>query len=295
MLTLQKELWEIFMAEKEIVLFESEDKSVSLSVPFENETVWLNQSQMTQLFSVDRTVITKHVNNVFKEQELDEKSNVHFLHIANSDKSVKFYSLDVIISVGYRVKSKRGIEFRKWANSVLKQYILKGYAANEHRLEELRQTLQIIRRTENQLDTNQILSVIEQYTAALDLLDDYDHLTVKKPDGTTATYRLTYKEARKVIDSMKFGDTSSLFGNEKDESFEGSISAVYQTFGGKDVYPTVQEKAANLLYFITKNHSFSDGNKRIAATMFLYFLNKNGLLFKDGIKVYHLPKTEGRI
>lgn len=272
------------MAEKELVLFESEDKSVSLSVPFENETVWLNQSQMTQLFSVDRTVITKHVNNVFKEQEVDEKSNVHFLHIANSDKNVKFYSLDVIISVGYRVKSKRGIEFRKWANKVLKQYILKGYAANEHRLEDLRQTLQIIRRTENQLDKNQILSVIEQYTAALDLLDDYDHLSVKKPDGTEATYRLTYEEARKVIDSMKFGDTSTLFGNEKDDSFKGSIGAVYQTFGGKDVYPTVQEKAANLLYFITKNHSFSDGNKRIAATMFLYFLNKNGILFKDGRK-----------
>lgn len=272
------------MAEKELVLFESEDKSVSLSVPFENETVWLNQSQMTQLFSVDRTVITKHVNNVFKEQEVDEKSNVHFLHIANSDKNVKFYSLDVIISVGYRVKSKRGIEFRKWANKVLKQYILKGYAANEHRLDDLRQTLQIIRRTENQLDKNQILSVIEQYTAALDLLDDYDHLSVKKPDGTEATYRLTYEEARKVIDSMKFGDTSTLFGNEKDDSFKGSIGAVYQTFGGKDVYPTVQEKAANLLYFITKNHSFSDGNKRIAATMFLYFLNKNGILFKDGRK-----------
>ena len=237
------------------------------------------------------------------EKEVDEKSNMHFLHIAFSDKPVTYYSLDVIISVGYRVKSKRGIEFRKWANSVLKQYILKGYAANEQRLEELRQTLQIIRRTENQLDTNQILSVVEQYTYALDLLDDYDHLTVKKPEGTTATYRLTYEEARKVIDSMKFGDTSSLFGNEKDESFEGSISAVYQTFGGKDVYPTFQEKAANLLYFITKNHSFSDGNKRIAATMFLYFLNKNGLLFKDGLKqiddntlvVYHLPKTEGRI
>ena len=197
---------------------------------------------------------------------------------------VEYYSLDVIISVGYRVKSKRGIEFRKWANSVLKQYILKGYAANDRRLEELRQTLQIIRRTENQLDKNQILSVIEQYTYALDLLDDYDHLSVKKPDGTSATYRLTYEEARKVIDSMKFGDASSLFGNEKDESFEGSISAIYQTFGGKDVYPTVQEKAANLLYFITKNHSFSDGNKRIAATMFLYFLNKNGLLFKNGLK-----------
>ncbi|MBR1404821.1 MAG: virulence protein RhuM/Fic/DOC family protein [Treponema sp.] len=272
------------MAEKDLVLFESSDKSISLKVPFENETVWLNQSQMTQLFAVDRTVVTKHVNNVFKEQEVDEESNVHFLHIANSDKAVKFYSLDVIISVGYRVKSKRGVEFRKWANSILKQYILKGYAANDRRLEELKQTLQIIRRTEKQLDTNQILSVIEQYTGALDLLDDYDHLNVKKPSGTEAVYRLTYEECKEVIGSMKFGAESSLFGNEKDGSFEGSIGAIYQTFGGKDVYPTVQEKAANLLYFITKNHSFSDGNKRIAATLFLHFLNKNGCLFKNGRK-----------
>ncbi len=211
------------MEKKELVLFESADKSVSLSVPFEGETVWLNQSQMTQLFSVDRTVVTKHVNNVFKEQEVDKESNVHFLHIANSDKPVAYYSLDVIISVGYRVKSKRGIEFRKWANSVLKQYILKGYAANNRRLEELRQTLQIIRRAENQLDSSQILSVIEQYTGALDLLDDYDHSRVKKPGGTQDTYRITYQEARQVIDSMKFGDTSDLFGNEKDESFKGSI------------------------------------------------------------------------
>ena len=272
------------MAEKEIILFESADKSVSLSVPFENETVWLNQSQMIELFDRNQSVISRHIKNVFAEGEVDEKSNMHFLHNAFSDKPVAYYSLDVIISVGYRVKSKRGIEFRKWANSVLKQYILKGYAANDRRLAELRQTLQIIRRTENQLDTNQILSVIEQYTYALDLLDDYDHLSIKKPDGTSAIYRLTYEEARKVIDSMKFGDTSSLFGNEKDNSFEGSISAIYQTFGGNDVYPTVQEKAANLLYFITKNHSFSDGNKRIAAAMFLYFLNKNGLLFKNGLK-----------
>lgn len=272
------------MAEKEIILFESADKSVSLSVPFENETVWLNQSQMIELFDRNQSVISRHIKNVFAEGEVDEKSNMHFLHNAFSDKPVAYYSLDVIISVGYRVKSKRGIEFRKWANSVLKQYILKGYAANDRRLAELRQTLQIIRRTENQLDTNQILSVIEQYTYALDLLDDYDHLSIKKPDGTSAIYRLTYEEARKVIDSMKFGDTSSLFGNEKDNSFEGSISAIYQTFGGNDVYPTVQEKAANLLYFITKNHSFSDGNKRIAAVMFLYFLNKNGLLFKNGLK-----------
>ena len=272
------------MEKKELVLFESADKSVSLSVPFEGETVWLNQSQMIELFQRDQSVISRHIKNVFDEQEVDEKSNMHFLHNAFSDKPVAYYSLDVIISVGYRVKSKRGIEFRKWANSVLKQYILKGYAANNHRLEELRQTLQIIRRAENQLDSSQILSVIEQYTGALDLLDDYDHLRVQKPAGTQDTYRITYQEARQVIDSMKFSDTSDLFGNEKDESFKGSIGAIYQTFGGKDVYPTAQEKAANLLYFVTKNHSFSDGNKRIAATMFLHFLNKNGLLFKNGIK-----------
>ncbi len=272
------------MEKKELVLFESADKSVSLSVPFEGETVWLNQSQMIELFQRDQSVISRHIKNVFDEQEVDEKSNMHFLHNAFSDKPVAYYSLDVIISVGYRVKSKRGIEFRKWANSVLKQYILKGYAANNRRLEELRQTLQIIRRTENQLDSSQILSVIEQYTGALDLLDDYDHLRVQKPAGTQDTYRITYQEARQVIDSMKFSDTSDLFGNEKDESFKGSIGAIYQTFGGKDVYPTAQEKAANLLYFVTKNHSFSDGNKRIAATMFLHFLNKNGLLFKNGIK-----------
>lgn len=272
------------MAEKELILFESADKSVSLSVPFENDTVWLNQSQMTQLFSVDRTVVTKHVNNVFKENEVDEKSNVQILHIANSDKGVKYYSLDVIISVGYRVKSKRGVEFRKWANTVLKSYILKGYAANDRRLEELKQTLQVLRRNEVELESSQILSVVEQYTKALDLLDDYDHLCVKKPDGTTETYRITYEECRKVIESMRYGTESSLFGNEKDGSFEGSIGAIYQTFGGKDVYPTVQEKAANLLYFITKNHSFSDGNKRIAATIFLYFLDKNSLLFKNNTK-----------
>ena len=277
------------MAKKEIILFESADKSVSLSVPFENETVWLNRQQMASLFDRDVKTIGKHVKNAIEEELEGLPTVANFATVQkegerNVEREIEYYNPDVIISVGYRVKSKRGIEFRKWANSVLKQYILKGYAANDRRLEELRQTLQIIRRTENQLDTNQILSVIEQYTYALDLLDDYDHLSVKKPDGTSATYRLTYEEARKVIDSMKFGDASSLFGNEKDESFEGSISAVYQTFGGKDVYPTVQEKAANLLYFITKNHSFSDGNKRIAATMFLYFLNKNGLLFKNGLK-----------
>ena len=279
------------MAEKELILFESADKSVSLSVPFENDTVWLNRQQMARLFDRDVKTIGKHINNAL-EEELDNSENPTVANFATVqtegnrtvERDVEYYSLDVIISVGYRVKSKRGVEFRKWANSVLKSYILKGYAANDRRLAELKQALQILRRNEAELESNQILSVVEQYTKALDLLDDYDHLCVKKPDGTGATYRITYEECKKVIDSMRFGAESSLFGNEKDGSFEGSIGAIYQTFGGKDVYPTVQEKAANLLYFITKNHSFSDGNKRIAATMFLYFLDKNGLLFENRIK-----------
>lgn len=279
------------MSEKELVLFESADKTVSLKVPFENDTVWLNRQQMSVLFDRDVKTIGKHIGNAL-EEELDDSENPTVANFATVQKegirsverNLEYYSLDVIISVGYRVKSKRGVEFRKWANTVLKSYILKGYAANDRRLEELKQTLQILRRNEVELESSQILSVVEQYTKALDLLDDYDHLCVKKPDGTAETYRITYEECRKVIDSMSFGTKSSLFGNEKDDSFEGSIGAIYQTFGGKDVYPSVQEKAANLLYFITKNHSFSDGNKRIAATIFLYFLDKNNLLFKNNTK-----------
>ena len=272
------------MEQKELVIFESEDQAVSLKVPIEEETVWLTQAQMTRLFSVDRTVITRHVNNVFRDEELDEKSNVHFLHIANSDKPVKFYSLDVIISVGYRVKSKRGIEFRRWANKVLKDYILKGYAVNHNRISQLGEVIKIMKRVEERLDAKQVLTVIERYNLALELLDEYDHQTMKKPAGNKATYVLTYEECREVIDSMKFAEESALFGNEKDDSFKGSIGAVYQTFGGEEVYPTLEEKAANLLYFLTKNHSFSDGNKRIAATIFLYFLDKNNALFNDGRK-----------
>lgn len=272
------------MEQKELVIFESEDQAVSLKVPIEEETVWLTQAQMTRLFSVDRTVITRHVNNVFRDEELDEKSNVHFLHIANSDKPVKFYSLDVIISVGYRVKSKRGIEFRRWANKVLKDYILKGYAVNHNRISQLGEVIKIRKRVEERLDAKQVLTVIERYNLALELLDEYDHQTMRKPAGNKATYVLTYEECREVIDSMKFTEESTLFGNEKDDSFKGSIGTIYQTFGGAEVYPTLEEKAANLLYFLTKNHSFSDGNKRIAATIFLYFLDKNNALFADGRK-----------
>jgi prophage maintenance system killer protein len=221
---------------------------------------------------------------VFKEGEVDKESNMHFLHIANADRPVAIYSLDVIISVGYRVKSQRGVEFRRWANSVLKEYILKGYAVNDKRINQLGQIVQIMKRAENQLDAQQVLSVVESYSAALDMLDDYDHQTLSRPKGNQATYVLEYDECRDVIDKMKFASDSDLFGNEKDDSFKGSIGAIYQSFGGKDLYPSLEEKAANLLYFVTKNHSFSDGNKRIAATMFLYFLDKNGALFVEGSK-----------
>lgn len=273
------------MQEKnEIVIFETEDKEVKLPVTVEDETVWLNQNQMIELFGRDQSVISRHIRNAFKEHEVDEKSNMHFLHIANSDKPVAFYSLDVIISVGYRVKSKRGVEFRRWANSVLKQYILRGYAVNDNRIKQLGEVIRIMKRTEDELDSKQVLSVIEKYSNALDLLDSYDHQNMTRPKGNRATYVLSYEECMEVIQSMRFGDESDLFGREKDDSFKGSIGNIYQSFGGKDIYESLEEKAANLLYFVTKNHSFFDGNKRIAATMFLYFLDKNAALFVDGKK-----------
>ena len=273
----------------ELVIFEAQNSDVKLEVNIENETVWLSLDQMSELFERDKSTISRHIKNIFKDGELSQNSVVaNFATTASDGKiyDVTFYDLDVIISVGYRVKSKRGVEFRKWANSVLKDYILRGYAVNNNRINELGEVIRIMKRAKsNQIESNQLLDVIEKYTLALDLLDDYDHQKIEKPKGNTATYTLTYEECRKVIDGMKFGSESELFGNEKDDSFKSSINAIYQTFGGQDVYPTLEEKAANLLYLITKNHSFSDGNKRIAAALFLYFLDKNNALFIDGKKV----------
>lgn len=270
--------------EKEIVLFETEDKKITFPVEVKDETVWLSVSQMAQLFDREESNIRRHVLNVFKENEVDDNNNVHFLHVNDVKKPVPFYSLDVIISVGYRVKSQRGVEFRRWANSILKQYILQGYAINQRRIQQLGEVIRIMKRTENALDGKQILSVIERYNTALDLLDAYDHQTMNRPKGNEATYVLTYEECIEVIQSTRFGDESDLFGREKDDSFKGSIGNIYQSFGGEDVYKSLEEKAANLLYFVTKNHSFFDGNKRIAATMFLYFLDKNDALFYEGRK-----------
>lgn len=265
----------------EIVLFR--DGNINLEVPIspEEDTIWLSQAQMVELYGRDVSVISRHINNVFKEGEVEKESNLQFLQIANSDRPVAFYSLDVIISVGYRVKSKRGIAFRKWANSVLKNYILQGYAVNETRLKQLGDVVRLMRRTQDSLDSRQVLSVVESYSTALDLLDAYDHQNMTRPKGTGAAYVLTYEECRKVIDQMRFGDESGLFGKEKDGSFKGSIGNIYQSFGGVEIYPSLEEKAANLLYFVTKNHSFWDGNKRIAATMFLYFLDRNGILYDE--------------
>ena len=272
----------------ELILFETEDRSVTLTVPVNQEMVWLSRNQMAELFDRDIKTIGKHINNALRE-ELDNSTVAKFATVQNEggrevERLIEYYNLDVIISVGYRVKSKRGVEFRKWANSVLRQYILRGYAVNNNRIAQLGEVIQIMKRTQNSLDSKQVLSVIERYSTALDLLDAYDHQNMSRPQGNVATYVLTYEECMDIIANMRFGDESDIFGKEKDGSFEGSIGNIYQSFAGQDLYPTLEEKAAHLLYFVTKNHSFLDGNKRIAATIFLYFLDRNGVLFIDGEK-----------
>ena len=277
----------------DLVLFNSSDGKVSLSVAVENETVWLNRSQMSELFDRDIKTIGKHIANARREELAGQVVVAKFAtttqHGAQTDKTqthmTEYYNLDVIISVGYRVKSQRGVEFRKWANAVLKDFILKGYAVNENRLRQLGEVVRLLQRTQDSLDSKQVLTVIENYSKALDLLDAYDHQNMQRPAGEKAIYVLSYEECRQIIDNMRFGNESELFGVEKDDSFKGSIGNIYQSFAGVEIYPSLQEKAANLLYLITKNHSFLDGNKRIAATMFLYFLDRNGILYDgDGTK-----------
>lgn len=278
---------------KEIILFETDDKSVVLPVQVDSDTVWLNRAQLAELFGRDIKTIGRHISNALKE-ELDESEAVAKFatttrHGAIEGKTqthfTEYYNLDMIISVGYRVKSKRGVEFRRWANNVLKRYIIDGYAVNQKRIEDLGRVVKLLKRTEDSLDAKQVLTVVERYSTALDLLDAYDHRTMKRPSGSGGAYILTYEECRNLIDGMRFGAESDLFGVEKDDSFKGSIGNIYQSFAGREIYPSIEEKAANLLYFITKNHSFADGNKRIAAATFLYFLDRNGMLFSDGEKL----------
>lgn len=275
--------------DNKIVLFETEDRKVSLNVTMKQNDVWLTRNQIAKLFDRDVKTIGKHINNALRE-EADMATVAKFATVQKEgdrvvERNIEHYNLDMIVSVGYRVKSYRGIEFRRWANSVLKNYILEGYAVNNNRINQLGEVIRIMKRSENSLDSKQVLTVIERYNEALELLDSYDHQTMKRPKGSVTDSIITYEECRKIISDMQFGDKSDLFGKEKDDSFKGSIGNIYQSFNGQELYPSTEEKAAHLLYFITKNHSFYDGNKRIAATMFLYFLDKNGILFREGEKL----------
>lgn len=280
----------------DIVIYQAVDGQTELEVHLEGETVWLSQAQMAELFDRDRTVIGKHISNIYREKELDRDTTcAKFAHMGNETDQVyetTLYSLDVIISVGYRVKSHRGTQFRMWANKVLKEYLIKGYAVNSNvqveQLEELKRTIAIMRnaileKSVSQSEALGLLRVISDFAYGLDTLDRYDYQQLEISDTTTEEiYRATYSSAKEALQTLKekFG-ASELFGREKDESFRSTMGAIYQTFNGKDLYPSVEEKAANLLYLTVKNHSFSDGNKRIAAFLFLWFLEKNGILYRE--------------
>lgn len=275
----------------EIILFENQ--GVKLEVNLKDETVWLTQKQMAELFDKDRRTITRHIQNIYKDEELEESAVCSFFeHTAEDGKQykVRYYNLDMIISIGYRVNSKQGILFRKWANKILKDYMLKGYAINQKRLEYLEKTVKLIdiaNRIDDRLrqdDAIEILKVIGDYSKALDLLDDYDHRTLKKIKGKKDERKIEYIECLEIIKKLKFNEKSTLFAVERDKGLDAIIGNVYQSFGGKDIYESIEEKAANFFYLIVKNHVFVDGNKRIAATLFIYFLNFYDILYKKGVQ-----------
>ena len=274
----------------EIILFENQN--VKLEVNMKDETVWLSLEQMAKLFDRDKSVISRHIKNIL-EEELDDAVVANFATTAKDGKKyqIDYYNLDMIISVGYRVKSKNGIIIRKWANKILKDYLLQGYALNKKRLEYLEKTIKLIdiaNRIDEELenkDAKEILKVIGNYSKALDLLDDYDHRTLVKPKGNDSKKRIKYDDCLDIISKLKFNEKSDIFAIEKDRGLEAIIGDIYLTFDGNDVYKSVEEKASNFLYMIVKNHVFVDGNKRIAATMFIYFLNFYDILYKDGKQV----------
>ena len=284
--------------DNKIVIYQTEDGKTQLDVKLENETVWLTQAQMVQLFDSSKANVSEHIKHIYEDGELAADSTVRKFRTVQTEgkrqvgRNVTYYNLDLIISLGYRVNTKRGIQFRQWATSVLRDYLIIGYAINQRiREENYQQMVQLVRsmaRTVKLQDLskevrNALLDVVVDYTFALDRLDDYDYQRLSIPESSTEEkFHATYEGAMKVLAELreKFGG-SGLFANEKDDSFKSSIGQIYQTFGGQDLYPTVEEKAAMLLYLVTKNHSFSDGNKRIAATLFLWFMNENGILYDD--------------
>lgn len=274
----------------EIILFENQ--GIKLEVNVKDDTVWLTQDQMSKLFGKAKSTINEHIKNIFKENELQENETMtKFGNSEFSDKPTNYYNLDMIISVGYRVKSQQGIAFRKWSTKVLKDYMLKGYAINQKRLEYLEKTVQLIdiaNRIDNQLEADEIknvLKVIGEYTKALDLLDSYDYRSIKKIKGTDSLKQIKYEDCKLIIENLKFNEKSNLFAVERDRGLEAIIGNIYQSFDGEYIYKSVEEKAANFLYLIVKNHVFVDGNKRIAATLFIYFLEFYNILYKDNKQV----------
>ncbi|MBF0986547.1 MAG: virulence protein RhuM/Fic/DOC family protein, partial [Clostridiales bacterium] len=274
----------------EIILFENQ--GIKLEVNVKDDTVWLTQDQMSKLFGKAKSTINEHIKNIFKENELQENETMtKFGNSEFSDKPTNYYNLDMIISVGYRVKSQQGIAFRKWSTKVLKDYMLKGYAINQKRLEYLEKTVQLIdiaNRIDNQVEADEIknvLKVIGEYTKALDLLDSYDYRTIKKIKGTDSLKQIKYEDCKLIIENLKFNEKSNLFAVERDRGLEAIIGNIYQSFDGEYIYKSVEEKAANFLYLIVKNHVFVDGNKRIAATLFIYFLEFYNILYKDNRQV----------
>lgn len=273
-----------------ILLYTSPDGEVQLDIRMQQDTMWMTQQMMAELFQTTVPNINVHIKNIYKESELQEEGTIKEFLIVRKEGSrtvrrpVNFYNLDMILSVGYRVNTRRGTQFRIWATQRLREYLVRGYVVHEKRLQQLGQVVQLMRRVEDRLDARQVLDVIEHYSKGLDLLDNYDHQCLSRPAGSSPCYVLGYEECRKLIDQMKFGAESDLFGKEKDDSFQGALGNIYQSFAGVDIYPTMEEKAARLLYFTVKNHAFFDGNKRIAAAVFLYFLNRNNALFINGAK-----------
>ena len=273
----------------DLVRFTDNDFELDVRADSKNETVWLTQEEMARLFDVNVGRISRHTSSIFAEGELTRKSNLRKTQFAQSDKPVGLYSLNVIISVGYRVKSKRGTSFRIWANKILKDYLIKGYAVNQKRLDNLNKTIDIQNRMlaySLNIDKEELAKVINEYTRALDLLDNYDHQTLVKPKGEKSAYVMSYQEAREIIDSMKFNEMSSVFGVEKEQGkLNGIIEQVYQNVFGQELYPSVEEKAAHLLYFLVKDHPFADGCKRIAATLFINFLYRNNHLYRNNKQI----------
>ena len=273
----------------DLVRFTDNDFELDVRADSENETVWLTQEEIAFLFDSARSTVTYHINNIFSSKELEENTSVEKFDGRVNYRPAKLYNLDVILSVGYRIKSKRGIAFRRWANKILKNYLIQGYAINQKKLDALNKTIDIQNRMlaySLDIDKEELVKVINEYTRALELLDSYDHQTLVKPKGEKSAYIMSYQEARDIIDSMKFNEMSDVFGVEKEKGkLNGIIEQVYQNVFGQELYPSIEEKAAHLLYFLVKDHPFADGCKRIAATLFINFLYKNNHLYRNNRQI----------